>query len=275
MKFSIVTPSFRNSAWLKLCIASVADQGIEHEHIVQDAGSDDGTLDWLAQDKRVRAFVEKDAGMYDGINRGLRKCSGEYLAYLNCDEQYLPGALRRAAEFLDQHPDVEILFGDAVCVNADGEYLWHRKMLVPRMWHTWTCALSVLTCATFFRRGLVERGFFFDERWKIVGDSDWVLRLLQAGVRAAVFRQFTSVFTHTGSNLSRNENAVDEMARFWSQAPRHVRILRPGILLHHRLRRLLGGIYFQQPFTYELFTPSHWQSRVVKRADKPTFRWRW
>ena len=44
MKFSIITPSFRNSEWLKLCIASVADQsGVELEHIVQDSCSDDGT----------------------------------------------------------------------------------------------------------------------------------------------------------------------------------------------------------------------------------------
>src|SRR5579871_6498617 len=59
VRFSIITPSFRNSTWLKLCIASVADQGVELEHIIQDAGSDDGTLDWLPHDPRVKAFVEK------------------------------------------------------------------------------------------------------------------------------------------------------------------------------------------------------------------------
>ena len=51
--FSIVTPSFRSGPWLKLCIASVADQGVKLEHLVQDAGSDDGTLDWLLTEPRV------------------------------------------------------------------------------------------------------------------------------------------------------------------------------------------------------------------------------
>ena len=61
MDFSIITPSYRSSQWLRLCVASVADQeGVTHEHIVQDAGSDDGTQDWLSQDKRVKAFIEKD-----------------------------------------------------------------------------------------------------------------------------------------------------------------------------------------------------------------------
>ena len=55
MQFSIITPSFRASEWLKLCIPSVADQGVELEHIVQDSVSDDGTMDWLPQDARVKA----------------------------------------------------------------------------------------------------------------------------------------------------------------------------------------------------------------------------
>src|ERR1043166_6286656 len=82
MSFSIVTPSYRNSGWLKLCVASVADQGVQLEHIVQDAGSDDGTLDWLPHDPRVRAFVEKDQGMYDAVNRGLKRRSEEHTSEL-------------------------------------------------------------------------------------------------------------------------------------------------------------------------------------------------
>ena len=105
MKFSIITPSFRNSQWLKLCIASVADQpGVELEHIVQDSCSDDGTQDWLPHDPRVKAFIEKDGGMYDAVNRGYRRATGDILAYLNCDEQYLPGALEIVAIFLKHIP---------------------------------------------------------------------------------------------------------------------------------------------------------------------------
>jgi glycosyltransferase involved in cell wall biosynthesis len=114
VRISIVTPSYRPSVWLKLCIASVADQQAGVEHIVQDAGSDDGTLDWLPRDTRVKAFVEKDQGMYDGINRGLRRAGGDILAYLNCDEQYLPGALSTVLRFFEEHPAVDVLFGDVV-----------------------------------------------------------------------------------------------------------------------------------------------------------------
>src|SRR5947207_3288616 len=104
VRFSIITPSFNPAPWLPLCIASVADQAVDVEHIVQDAGSTDGTLEWLRNDGRVKAFVERDGGMYDALNRGLRRAQGDILAYLNCDEQYLPGCLQRVDAFFRDHP---------------------------------------------------------------------------------------------------------------------------------------------------------------------------
>src|SRR5580698_4334684 len=127
VKFSIITPSFRSSAWLKLCIASVADQqGVEMEHIVQDSCSDDGTQDWLLRDQRVKAFVEKDGGMYDAVNRGYRRATGDILAYLNCDEQYLPGALAAMKKFFTAHPRVEVALAGSIVTDGDGNYLCHR-----------------------------------------------------------------------------------------------------------------------------------------------------
>src|SRR2546429_80118 len=127
MLISIITPSFRNSRWLKLCIGSVADQGVEHEHIVQDSCSEDGTQDWLASDPRVKAFIEKDQGMYDAVNRGLRRAQGEILAYLNCDEQYLPGALSSVVDYFQKNPATEIVFADTVVVGPQGQYICDRR----------------------------------------------------------------------------------------------------------------------------------------------------
>src|SRR5262245_7226558 len=177
--FSIVTPSYRSSAWLKLCIASVADQGVDLEHIVQDAGSDDGTLDWLREDTRVKVFVEKDRGMYDAINRGMTRARGEILAWLNCDEQYLPGALVTVRDFFNNNPGVDMCFGDIVMVDGKGNYLFHRKVQTPLKYHTWTCHLSTLSCGMFFRRHLFsDKGYKFDAALRDVGDGEWMVRLL-------------------------------------------------------------------------------------------------
>ncbi len=273
MRISIVTPSFRRSAWLKLCIASVADQQVEVEHIVQDADSDDGTLDWLPRDPRVRVFVEKDRGMYDGINRGLRRAEGDILAYLNCDEQYLPGALAAVAGFFEQHPPIDVLFGDVVMVNAQGQYLYHRKMQTPLKYHTWTCHLSTLSCAMFFRRRIVsDYGMLFDPRLRDVGDGEWMVRLLQRRVPMATLGQFTSTFTCTGANMSIGPNARRENRELFQSAPFWARQLRPLFILQHRLRRWAGGMYSQAPFAYEIFTQASPDRRQRYEVSHPTCR---
>ena len=272
VRISIVTPSYRLSAWLRLCIASVADQQVEAEHIVQDAESDDGTLDWLPGDPRVKGFVEKDQGMYDGINRGLRRAGGDILAYLNCDEQYLPGTLAAVARFFEQHPQIDVLFGDVVLVDADGQYLYHRKMQPPLKYHTWTCQLSTLSCAMFFRRRIVfDLGLLFDPRLRDVGDGEWMLRLLQRRLRMAALGQFTSVFTCTGANMSAGPNARREKRELFQSAPVWARALQPLFILQHRLRRLAGGMYRQQPFAYEIFTRASPERRLRFEVSRPTF----
>jgi glycosyltransferase involved in cell wall biosynthesis len=176
MKFSIVTPSLNGGAWLPLCLASVADQSVAVEHWVQDAGSTDGSRELLAKDARAQFVCEPDAGLYDGLNRGFARATGDLLAWLNCDEQYLPGALAGVEAFFAAHPEVDVVFGDIVMVNEAGEYLWHRKVEVPLLYHTWTCHLSTLSCATFFRRRLWERSLGgFDASYRCGGDGEWMV----------------------------------------------------------------------------------------------------
>ncbi len=272
---SVVTPSFRNSEWLKLCVASVSDQGIPVEHIVQDACSDDGTLDWLPLDKRVKAFVEKDLGMYDAINRGLRRANGEILSYLNCDEQYLPGALDSVRDFFQANPGVEVLFGNFIVTDADGGYLFHRKVQTPLRNHLWVSHLPTFSCAMFFRRHLVqEQGIWFDASLRDVGDGDWILRLLQRKTRMAVLDRFTSIFTMSGQNMSAGPNARREAAALHSSAPTWVRATKPVWILQHRLRQLVYGSYSCSPFNYELFTRRSPDKRILIQVSRPTGRWR-
>lgn len=273
MQFSIITPSHRQSHWLKLCIASVADQNANVEQIVQDAGSDDGTLEWLLKDPRVKAFVEKDAGMYDAINRGLRRASGEILAYLNCDEQLLPGSLELIADFFAKHPRADMIFGDVIMVDPQGKYLWHRKMQPPLLYHTWTCHLSTLSCGMFFRRNVVfDKGNFFDPKWRDVGDGEWMVRLLQQGIKMESLGTFTSVFTQTGANMSAAPNARSENNRLAATAPVLARAIKPILILQHRLRRWRGGMYSQQPFSFSIYTAQSPAQRVTQSVEHPRFR---
>jgi glycosyltransferase involved in cell wall biosynthesis len=233
------------------------------------------SFDWLPQDPRVKTFVERDSGMYDGVNRGLRRASGDILSYLNCDEQYLPGCLQRVERFFQEHPDVAVVFGDFIVVDSDLNYLFHRKVQVPLKHHTWVSHLPAFTCATFFRRTVIsDHGLFFDARLRDVGDAEWVVRLLKRRIRMGVLRAFTSVFTMTGENMSAKPNAIRERRELQESAPFVARALKPLIVSHHRLRRLAGGIYSQAPFSFSIYTKQSPASRLTFDVAHPTFRWK-
>jgi glycosyltransferase involved in cell wall biosynthesis len=274
MTFSIVTPSFRSSSWLKLCIASVAgQQGVELEHIVQDSCSDDGTQEWLPQDKRVKAFIEKDGGMYDAVNRGYRRASGDVLAYLNCDEQYLPGALKAVADFFEANPKIEVALAGTIVVNGEGKYICHRHQMIPHPQGVWF-RFPILTSSIFIRRKVISgRGIFFDTKWRDLGDFHWVLALMKNKVPMAVCHSFTSIFADTGENMNLKPNALREKAETEKMIPPIVRALKPVWILHHRLRRLAAGHFSLKPANYSVYTPQNPEQRVKFEVQKPTAVW--
>ena len=303
MRFSIVTPSFKQLNYLGCCIASVADQGVSVEHIVQDAGSPGieefaekmaeqilgryggervsnlQTFELLhlrtSHGYNLRIFKEPDEGMYDAINKGFRKAAGEICAYLNCDEQYLSGTLGRVkVEFEDQRK-MEVLFGAAIVVRPDGSYVCDRKVMKPTRLHTLVSGnLSIFTSSTFFRRSaVVERGLFFERQWKVVGDAVWILDLLDQRLRMGVLRQPLSVFTETGSNLSLQDKAGAERKRLGERASKSVRMGGWLILVVYRLKRFFGGAYWIRPHRYCIYTVASPHEREGFVVEKPTYRW--
>lgn len=274
MKFSIVTPSFRNSGWLKLCIASVADQqGVEFEHIVQDSCSDDDTRLWLPTDPRVKAFIEKDSGMYDAVNRGYRRASGDILAYLNCDEQYLPGALKSVHDFFESHPEIEVALAHSLIVDGQGNYICHRHMMVPDSRHIWF-RFRMLTSSVFIRRKVIhERGIFFDTRWRDLGDFHWARDLMRNHVPMAVCDSLAATFADTGENMNLRPNAIREKEETYAMMPRGIRLLKPFWIFQHRLRRIAAGHFRLAPMSYEIYTLKSPEKRVRFEVPKPTSVW--
>jgi glycosyltransferase involved in cell wall biosynthesis len=273
MLISIVTPSFRQLNWLKLCAASVADQrGVRYEHIVQDAGTGPELEQWAATVPNLRLYVEKDEGMYDAINRGLRRASGEICSYLNSDEQLLPDALARVSSFFDSDPDFDVLFGDAILVDRGGNPISYRRTVLPRLSHVRYAHLNTPTCATFFRRRLVDRGFFFDPEWKVIGDQVWIENLLQAGIRMATLREPLAVFAFTGANLGSTQASQDEALRRRGDQTLSGKLHKLAAIVSHRIRKLFAGAYKRRSIDIEIYTPESPGVRQQKRA-RVGFSW--
>ena len=119
---SIVTPSYNKGSFVEETILSIKNQTYPHiEHIVMDGGSTDGTLDIMRKySDSITWISEPDKGQSDAINKGWRMAKGEILAYLNADDTYMPWAVETAMKFLEQNPDLDMVYGDCNIINEQG-----------------------------------------------------------------------------------------------------------------------------------------------------------
>jgi glycosyltransferase involved in cell wall biosynthesis len=273
MIVSIVTPSFRQLQWLKFCAASIADQeGVVHEHIVQDAGTGPELETWAQSVPNLSLYVEKDAGMYDAINRGLRRARGEICSYLNCDEQFLPGALKRVVSFFYSHPSVDVLFGDAILIDNSGNPISYRRVVRPTLAHARYVGLNAPTCTIFFRRSVIDRGFLFEPQWKILGDQVWMEKLLSSGIRTATLDEPLAVFTFTGENLSATKAAQEEADQRRKSLPKTSGVRKLFAIGVHRMRKCFAGAYRTRNVDIEIYTQTSQNSRERRHA-RVGFAW--
>jgi PAS domain-containing protein len=275
MKVSVITPSYNQLRWLKLCASSVADQeGVVVEYIIQDARSGKDLEDWVRANSPAKLYVESDSGMYDAINRGFLKATGDIVAWLNCDEQYLPGALAKVVEFFSSHPNVDVLFGDAVLLSEDGRLLSYRRAILPSLLHTRLAHLNTLSCATFVRRSVIERSYLLKPEWKAIADAVWVADMIKGKLRMAVLPEALAAFTLTQENLGQTSLAFKESQRWQEQTIQPwERALKAPVIALHRVRKFLSGAYALRDFATEIYTQSSGESRDRISSSNLSFTW--
>ncbi|HBI22338.1 MAG TPA: glycosyl transferase, partial [Legionella sp.] len=131
MKISIVTACYNSAATIHDTLRTIQMQTHQDiEHIIIDGGSTDGTLEILEQNKQHIAYLtsEPDNGLYDAMNKGISKATGDVIGLLNSDDLFAhPLALAHVAEALADE-SVDACYGDLVYVNHD------NINLVARYW---------------------------------------------------------------------------------------------------------------------------------------------
>jgi glycosyltransferase involved in cell wall biosynthesis len=295
MHFSVITPSYNQLEWLELCIASVCDQvavrgdewrvtggeslkALSVEHIVCDGGSA-GIEEFQKRmlerfpntsNYRLEFVIGPDEGMYDAINKGLRRAQGEICSYLNCDEQLLPAALARVGDYFSKQPDIDVVFGDAILVDREGAALCYWRPYVPTLNHLSGATLNTLSCSTFFRRGIAERGHLFEPQWKAIGDLQWIRGLLEARCSMGCLHHALAAFTYFGDNLGASEIAKKEFDLTRIKRSGVQRVFRRGI---HFVRKALSGAYLKRSVTYKLFALGDSSRR--REHHHPNLGWTW
>ena len=278
MDFTIVTPSLGQLEYLECCIASVADQeGVSIEHIVQDGGTANfnefaETMSKRSPDRpnyRRVMISEPDSGMYDAINKGLKKGSGRICAYLNCDEQYLAGALAKVLNEFKKQAGTEILYGGFLVVDEKGELVTTQRPVKLFWQHVATSHLPNFTCATFFRREMMEREkAYFDVQYRACADAVWTIGRLKRGTKMGVMADFISVFVEQETNQGVKKEGLAEADAIRCRLHPCVRSTAFLWKLMHRLRKLFEGKYFPKRVSYDIFR----KGEVGKRQHNPA-RW--
>jgi glycosyltransferase involved in cell wall biosynthesis len=185
-RVSVVMPSFNQGRFIERAIQSVLSQGYpDLELLVFDGGSTDETVGVLERYAAVLRWVsEPDHGQADAVNKGLRASSGEVIGWLNSDDVYRPGALSTACGFLDAHPDVDVVYGEADYIDSDDRLLGRYY---TEAWDAARLRDTNILCqpAAFFRRRVVDCYGLLDEGLKYCLDYEYWLRLAFGGARFA------------------------------------------------------------------------------------------
>ncbi|MFC3678312.1 glycosyltransferase family 2 protein [Ferrovibrio xuzhouensis] len=178
---SVITVCYNSAKTLGAALQSVADQDYRNvEHIVIDGASSDGTADILDRFRGGLAAVvsEPDKGIYDAMNKGLQRASGDIIAFLNADDQYVsPHVLSRVAGQIAEH-GLDALMGDVTFFREGqpGQVVrrYRSDRFSPgRLAWGWMPAHPAL----FLRREVVRKAGLFKTDYRIAGDFEYIIRI--------------------------------------------------------------------------------------------------
>jgi len=209
---SVITPSFNQGAFIRTTIESVLSQDYPTlEYIVIDGGSTDDTLDVLrSYDNRFTWVSESDRGQSHAINKGFARASGEILAWLNSDDVYLPGAVSQSVAFLQAHPEIDLVYGDAQLIDAEGRII--RPLVASKPFSLTNILTRFSTLAqpsAFFRRRTLEQVGPLNERLHYMMDFDFWLRIGLYGQGRYLPGVRAQMRFHPGSK------SMSQETRFW------------------------------------------------------------
>ena len=211
IKFTIVTCTYNAEAVLQRTLDSVMKQTYCNiEHLIIDGVSKDKTLTMVKayQHKNdvgesaheILVFSEPDKGLYDAMNKGIDRATGDYLIFLNAGDvfssedtlEFVEGCVGEGEEL----PGV--LYGDTDIVNMDGHFLRHRRLTPPKRLSWRSFMWGMLVChQSFYARADIAKGIHYNLDYRFSADVDWCIRIMREAARRHLpLRNVNAVITN-------------------------------------------------------------------------------
>ena len=195
---SVITVSYNSADTISDTIQSIRDQTYPSlEYIVIDGGSTDGTIDIIKEnDAVINEWVsEPDNGIYDAMNKGIRRSQGEIIGILNSDDWYEPEAVETAVRTFKKHDDVDLVHGSMNVWTEKGD-LHARYGAKSSMSPDLVSPFHHPTC--FVRRSVYEDLGVFALDLSTAADYDFMLRFLESERKDMYVDRVLSNFRHGG-----------------------------------------------------------------------------
>ena len=218
IRISIVTITYNAERCLQRTLDSVAHQNYPFiEHLIVDGASKDNTLQiaqhyQAASTYEVIISSEPDHGLYDAMNKGLRRATGDYIVFLNAgDALHAADTLQTVVNAITSSQLPAVIYGDTAIIDADGHFLHLRRLRPPKELSWRSFRQGMLVChQAFYARLDIARHIEYDLQYRHSADVDWCIRVMKETER----QQLPLVNTHTvladfedGGNTTQNHRA--------------------------------------------------------------------
>jgi len=180
---SVITPAYNTGRFIEQAILSVKNQDYSNiEHIIVDGKSTDNTLDIIEKYEKsynLRWVSERDSGSVEAMNKGFAMAKGDIVAWLDADNYYNPGAIKKIAKLFIQDPELEIVYGNVFILGKNQRL---HIAVHPINFNTTLlkgCSAVPPQPGAFFKKELFFRVGGFNPDYKVAYDYDFWLKVMK------------------------------------------------------------------------------------------------
>lgn len=218
LKISIITIVFNDITHITSTILSVINQTYSNiEYIVIDGNSTDGTVDIIKKyaDKINYWVSEKDSGIYDAMNKGLKAATGDFVWFINSGDQiHDNNTIEKFISKIDDKTDV--VYGENVLINDEGSVLGLRRKKAPEKltWKSFFTGMMVCHQSVLVRRDVAP---IYNEQYRFSADFEWVLVSLKKARKIVNSHQILSKYLAEGTTTQNHKASLKERFTIMTQ----------------------------------------------------------
>lgn len=207
--FSIITVVYNGEDHIEECIQSVLDQNYSNiEYIIIDGGSTDNTNTIIEKySSKLSYYVsEPDKGIYDAMNKGLKKATGDFIGILNADDYFFKNTTLEVVNAFSSS-NADVIYGDIqkLKIIDSKKYFITEKPDLNNIERT----MSIFHPATFIKRSVYDSIGYFDTKYRFSADYDLIYRIYKKACKFHYLETVLTVF-RTGGASALNCSSYEE-----------------------------------------------------------------